>query len=123
MLNLTWKDKVVGHELPVGAEAIREEWVYWAVKIAEPFRSAYLAVASDPGVTLWCDRLAEWRTEPWDNRNGRVTLAGDAAHPMLHRTLHLLLRPGGSLPESSKSEVCALLLRLTTVKSRPWPRP
>jgi len=88
MLSLTWKDKVAGHQMPVGVEAIREEWVYWAEKIAEPFRSAYLAVASDSSITLWCDRLAEWRTEPWDNRNGRVTLAGDAAHPMTYRKLH-----------------------------------
>jgi 2-polyprenyl-6-methoxyphenol hydroxylase-like FAD-dependent oxidoreductase len=89
MLNLTWKTNVAGHEMPVRIEAIRLEWVYWAEKIAEPFRSAYLAVASDPSVTFWCDRLAEWRTEPWDNRNGRVTLAGDAAHPMTYRKLHL----------------------------------
>jgi len=89
MLNLTWKTNVAGHEMPVRIEAIRLGWVYWAEKIAEPFRSAYLAVASDPSVTFWCDRLAEWRTEPWDNRNGRVTLAGDAAHPMTYRKLHL----------------------------------
>ncbi len=123
MLNLTWKDKVAGHGMPVGAEVIRKEWVYWAEKLAEPFRSAYLAVASNPNVALWCDRLGEWRTEPWDNRSGRVTLAGDAAHPMTYRKLHLLLCPGASLPESSRIKSCALLLRLITMKSRPWPRP
>ncbi|RMZ79258.1 hypothetical protein DV737_g3532, partial [Chaetothyriales sp. CBS 132003] len=27
-------------------------------------------------------KLQDWPTQAWDNRNGRVTLAGDAAHPM-----------------------------------------
>lgn len=81
MFSLTWPDK--DSPAPSGPEAIRKNWVSWAEKLAEPFRSAYMAIAAD--ATIWCDRLAEWRTEPWDNRNGRVTLAGDAAHPMTYR--------------------------------------
>ncbi|KAL8721858.1 MAG: hypothetical protein Q9225_001535 [Loekoesia sp. 1 TL-2023] len=80
MFSLTWPDK--DGPVPVGAEAIRQKWVFWAEQLAEPFRSAYMSIA--PSATIWCDRLAEWRTEPWDNRNGRVTLAGDAAHPMTY---------------------------------------
>ncbi|KAL8704292.1 MAG: hypothetical protein Q9201_002546 [Fulgogasparrea decipioides] len=82
MYSLTWNDKAVKREPPVGPEAIKQEWIFWAEKLAEPFRSAYLAPL--PDATLWCDRLAEWRTIPWDNQNGRVTLAGDAAHPMTY---------------------------------------
>ncbi|EME81231.1 uncharacterized protein MYCFIDRAFT_47104, partial [Pseudocercospora fijiensis CIRAD86] len=34
----------------------------------------------------WHNRLSSWTPQPWDNRNGTVTLAGDAAHPMtFHR--------------------------------------
>nr|POE93534.1 fad-dependent monooxygenase cctm [Quercus suber] len=47
---------------------------------AEPFRSAMAMV--DERTFVPYDRLKYW-AEPtlWDNRNGRVTLAGDAAHP------------------------------------------
>ncbi|KAI4119072.1 MAG: hypothetical protein LQ345_000947 [Seirophora villosa] len=80
MYSLTWPDK--DSSTPAGPEAIRQNWVVRAEKLAEPLRSAYLAIAST--ATIWCDRLAEWPTEPWDNRNGRVTLVGDAAHPMTY---------------------------------------
>ncbi|KAL8800986.1 MAG: hypothetical protein Q9182_004778 [Xanthomendoza sp. 2 TL-2023] len=80
MFSLTWPDK--DSPTPAEPETIRKNWVYWSEKLAEPYRSAYLAIA--PHATIWCDRLAEWRTKPWDNRNGRVTMAGDAAHPMTY---------------------------------------
>ncbi|KAL8738246.1 MAG: hypothetical protein Q9181_000926 [Wetmoreana brouardii] len=82
MYSLTWNDKTAKREQPVGPEAIKQEWTFWAEKLAEPFRSAYLTVL--PDATLWCDRLAQWPTIPWDMCNGRVTLAGDAAHPMTY---------------------------------------
>ncbi|KAF5373069.1 hypothetical protein D9758_001504 [Tetrapyrgos nigripes] len=51
---------------------------------AEPFRSFFQAVPND--ALAWHNRLSNWPTEKWDNKNGRVTLAGDAAHPMtFHR--------------------------------------
>ena len=81
MFSLTWPDK--SSPVPRDPNEIRQKWTDWAEKLAEPFRSAYLAIA--PSATFWCDRLAEWRTTPWDNRNGRVTLAEDAAHPMTYR--------------------------------------
>ncbi|KAK7052879.1 hypothetical protein VNI00_004199 [Paramarasmius palmivorus] len=55
-----------------------------AQKFAEPFRSIWNAVPDN--ALVWHNRLSSWPTEEWDNRNGTVTLIGDAAHPMLpHR--------------------------------------
>jgi 2-polyprenyl-6-methoxyphenol hydroxylase-like FAD-dependent oxidoreductase len=51
-----------------------EEW-------AEPWRSAGRAV--DPATVLPLDKGTYWeRAARWDNRNGKMTLCGDAAHPM-----------------------------------------
>ncbi|KAJ4377550.1 hypothetical protein N0V83_000375 [Neocucurbitaria cava] len=48
---------------------------------AEPWRSAGLAVAE--GTQLPLDQGTYWeRAAKWDNRSGRLTLCGDAAHPM-----------------------------------------
>ncbi|KAI4146508.1 MAG: hypothetical protein LQ341_002060 [Variospora aurantia] len=80
MYSLTWPDK--DSPTPAGPEAIRQNWLSRSEKLAEPYRSAYLAIA--PTAKIWCDRLAQWPTERWDNRNGRVTLVGDAAHPMTY---------------------------------------
>ncbi|KAA6406834.1 MAG: hypothetical protein FRX48_09332 [Lasallia pustulata] len=46
---------------------------------AEPFRSANLWIPDDTPVKF--DDIAYWVTIPWDNHGGRITLAGDAAHP------------------------------------------
>jgi hypothetical protein len=51
-----------------------------ALKLAEPFRSAVLWMPDDTKVSF--DRMVYWVTVPWDSRQGRVTLVGDAAHPM-----------------------------------------
>lgn len=38
------------------------------------------------GTPCWHNRLSYWVPEPWDNHNGTITIAGDAAHPMtFHR--------------------------------------
>lgn len=49
--------------------------------LAEPFRSAVQLIPND--TKIWHDKMHYWITEPWDNRYGRVTLVGDAAHPMM----------------------------------------
>ncbi|KAL8982513.1 MAG: hypothetical protein Q9177_005250 [Variospora cf. flavescens] len=52
---------------------------------ADPFRSAFDWLADD-SPTAWYGKLQHWDpAEPahaWDSKGGRVTLAGDAAHPM-----------------------------------------
>lgn len=48
--------------------------------LADPFKSANLWIPE--GTPISFDRLSYWATIPWDNHGGRVTLAGDAAHPM-----------------------------------------
>jgi hypothetical protein len=54
-----------------------------AQTFCEPFKSANLWVPDD--TVLAVNRLSYWVPIPWDNRNGRITLAGDAAHPMTFR--------------------------------------
>jgi hypothetical protein len=54
-----------------------------ASTMCEPFRSAVLWMPDDTKITY--DTMAYWVTAPWDNHDGRATLAGDAAHPMTPR--------------------------------------
>ncbi|KAE9368194.1 monooxygenase [Stipitochalara longipes BDJ] len=51
-----------------------------ASNMCEPFRSAVLWMPDDTKITY--DKMAYWVPVRWDNHDGRVTLAGDAAHPM-----------------------------------------
>ncbi|CAN9372656.1 unnamed protein product [Alternaria alternata] len=51
---------------------------------AEPYKSAIEWIPEDTMVLR--DQLKIWKTVPWDNQDGRVTLCGDAAHAMtFHR--------------------------------------
>ncbi|KAI1609746.1 hypothetical protein EDD36DRAFT_421827 [Exophiala viscosa] len=47
---------------------------------AEPFRSAIEWMPE--GTFISTDRYGTWESIPWDNKNGRVLLAGDCAHSM-----------------------------------------
>lgn len=58
-----------------------------AATFAEPFRSANLWIPE--GTPIRENNLSYWIPTPWDDRNGRITLAGDAAHPMTFRTFLL----------------------------------
>lgn len=55
-----------------------------AKQFADPFKSVFEWMPDDSQV--WYGKLRHWDpSEPehrWDNHDGRVTLAGDAAHPM-----------------------------------------
>ena len=50
---------------------------------AEPFKSAVAWVPDDTEIKP--DKLKIWIPKPWDNRDGHVTIAGDAAHSMTFR--------------------------------------
>ncbi|THC96717.1 hypothetical protein EYZ11_003823 [Aspergillus tanneri] len=51
-----------------------------AETLAEPARSAFTWIPEDTQVHK--ADISFWITQPWDNREGRITLVGDAAHPM-----------------------------------------
>jgi 2-polyprenyl-6-methoxyphenol hydroxylase-like FAD-dependent oxidoreductase len=57
-------------------------------RYCEPWKSAFEWVPEDQAA--WYFDLAVWdpslKEHKWDNKNGRVTLAGDAAHPMTYRS-------------------------------------
>jgi 2-polyprenyl-6-methoxyphenol hydroxylase-like FAD-dependent oxidoreductase len=61
----------------------------------EPWRSAFEWLPEDQPV--WYSGLAVWDPSEehhrWDNRNGRVTLAGDAAYPMTYRKVLFIRFP------------------------------
>ena len=59
-----------------------------AATFAEPFRSANLWIPE--GTVVHENKLSYWVPVPWDDRNGRITLAGDAAHPMTFRKFRRL---------------------------------
>ena len=48
--------------------------------VAEPWCSANLWIPDE--TSLHYDPISYWIPIPWDNREGRVTLAGDATHPL-----------------------------------------
>lgn len=54
-----------------------------AETFGEPFRSANLWIPE--GTKIYENRISYWEPIPWDNKNGRIVLAGDAAHPMTFR--------------------------------------
>lgn len=62
-------------------------------KYCEPWKSAYEWLSEDQPV--WYFGLSVWDPSTpehaWDNKAGRVTLVGDAAHPMTYREYCILL--------------------------------
>ncbi|KIW05397.1 hypothetical protein, variant [Verruconis gallopava] len=73
-LQCTWKNK--GNDDPTDYKALMEK----AKTFGEPFKSAFLWVPE--GTPLYANFLSYWRPQPFDTKNGRITLLGDAAHPM-----------------------------------------
>lgn len=59
-------------------------------ELADPFKSAVLRIPD--GTPASFSDLNYRVTSSWDNRQGRVTLAGDAAHSLPPRELPMQLR-------------------------------
>jgi 2-polyprenyl-6-methoxyphenol hydroxylase-like FAD-dependent oxidoreductase len=77
ILGATWKGNVEDYpDNETRLAAFKEA----AEPFCEPFRSVALSVPDRTHVGLTA--MNYWVTEPWDNHTGRVTLMGDAAHPM-----------------------------------------
>lgn len=94
-----------GEEAPATSEERLTHFKELAANYAEPFRSAAAWVPD--GTYVPYDRIKHWpKPVRWDNHNGRVTLAGDAAHPMApHRAqgLNHALQDAGRYVEMIKS--------------------
>jgi hypothetical protein len=85
-----------------------------AESLAEPWRSSILWIPDDTEIPP-PNNVAYWITSPWDNRNGTVTLAGDAAHPLPPRT--------SSHPHISPSPIRWTINRIDIPRPRPRPQP
>jgi 2-polyprenyl-6-methoxyphenol hydroxylase-like FAD-dependent oxidoreductase len=79
---MSWVDGTVAESVDLeGAEGRMAFFKMRAEEYAEPWRSVGRAVAEDTWLPL--DRGTYWeKAARWDNRAGRMTLCGDAAHPM-----------------------------------------
>ncbi|KAL2130378.1 hypothetical protein VTI74DRAFT_6540 [Chaetomium olivicolor] len=81
MILLTWRPKEDEDAAALAADPdLLLERVRGLTKsLAYPFDATYRDIPR--GTRTWYSaRLGYWPTKPWDNRGGRVTLAGDAAH-------------------------------------------
>lgn len=93
MFELRYWDAFISNRTDVNGSGERDETLDAAGRLAqvkekgatmcEPFRSAILWMPDDTNITY--DSMSYWVSVPWDNHDGRATLAGDAAHPMTPR--------------------------------------
>ena len=68
---------------------------------AEPFRSANAWIPE--GTPVYANRVTYWEPFPWDSFGGKLSLAGDAAHPMTLRKLSFWSRITKKLQNSPVS--------------------
>lgn len=80
MFILSWDEKEPVH---LTGDDILKDLKERGEVFTEPIRSMFRGIAD--GTKAWHNRLSSWMPVPWDNRGGKVTLAGDAAHPMTFR--------------------------------------
>ncbi|EGO60075.1 hypothetical protein NEUTE1DRAFT_106737 [Neurospora tetrasperma FGSC 2508] len=67
-----------------GPEAVRYLKQSWQGDLSPDFQSFVDVTPEDDTHTqAFIDEMGTWIAQPFDNRDGRVTLAGDAGHPML----------------------------------------
>jgi hypothetical protein len=82
MILLSWPSD---RDLPdLTGRRILEDMKERARLYGAPFDAIFKSIPDD--TRCWHGRLSYWPTEAWDNRNGSITLVGDAAHPMTFRT-------------------------------------
>lgn len=74
----SWLDD--GKEHFGGAEGLAELKEI-AQSLAEPWRSSILWIPDDTEIPP-PSNVSYWPMVEWDNKNGTITLAGDAAHPL-----------------------------------------
>lgn len=73
-----WRDSMAN--LPQREDTV--EYIKETTKgLCEPFQT--LIDSTPPDSECYIDEMKYWVPVPFDNHAGRVTLAGDAAHPML----------------------------------------
>ncbi|KAL5050900.1 hypothetical protein BDW71DRAFT_194029 [Aspergillus fruticulosus] len=80
-INLSWPAKTAEDEVPSTDEERLANMKKRAAGFV-PFLYETIQRIPDGTPVLEID-LADWECLPWDNRDGRVTLAGDAAHAMV----------------------------------------
>ncbi|PQE18137.1 fad binding domain-containing protein [Rutstroemia sp. NJR-2017a BBW] len=81
MLMQTWRSS---EPTNLQGTAILAEMREKGKDFASPFREVFAGIPE--GASVWHNRLSYWPTKKWDNRGGKITLVGDAAHPMtFHR--------------------------------------
>ncbi|KKY17442.1 putative monooxygenase fad-binding protein [Phaeomoniella chlamydospora] len=84
MIIQSWIPKQPYDPSSLTGEDILKDMKERAKHYAEPFNSIFQSIPKD--TRCWHNQLSHWLPRPWDNRNGTVTLVGDAAHPMtFHR--------------------------------------
>lgn len=72
-----WKGTSVNLQGQEAVRYVREN----TSNLCEPFQSAIDWTPEDAQCNI--DEMKYWVPVPWDNHSGRVTLLGDASHPML----------------------------------------
>lgn len=73
----TWLEDGKTH---VGGKEGLKELKEIAQSLEDPWKSSILWIPDDTDVS--CNSVSYWITSPWDNKQGTITLAGDAAHPL-----------------------------------------
>ncbi|KAK4664677.1 uncharacterized protein QC763_507210 [Podospora pseudopauciseta] len=101
MILVSWESQEETGLREAGSDAILADLKCRAEKLASPFKDAIQSVPN--GTRAWHARLSYWPTKPWDNHNGKVTLAGDAAHPM---TFHRGQGLGNAITDAAEFQTC-----------------
>jgi 2-polyprenyl-6-methoxyphenol hydroxylase-like FAD-dependent oxidoreductase len=73
---MTWRGSP-----PLDRESVLPALKYWVPKLVDPWKSAIEWISDD--TILDTQRISFWHPITRDNWDGRVTLVGDAAHPMV----------------------------------------